>query len=87
MSNEINDFETELENVVDITIHTMVRAKTTLESISSKCQDNDYKQIMKLINTYIETKCKHHIVYDLIDITPDDSQIIKYCIHCNKTFD
>ena len=30
--------------------------------------------------------CQHNIVTDLIDIDPDKSMIIKYCVKCEKTF-
>ena len=30
-------------------------------------------------------KCEHHFIRDLIDITPDHSKEIIYCIHCEYT--
>ena len=67
-------------------IRIMVRVKTILETPYNKDNDPEYLQIVKLVNTYIETKCQHQVVYDWIDTTPDDSKMIQYCIHCYKTF-
>ena len=67
-------------------IRIMVSVKTILETPYNKENDPEYLQIVKLVNTYIETKCQHQVVYDWIDTTPDDSKMIRYCIHCYKTF-
>ena len=64
----------------------MVRVKTILESVYIENCDPDFQNIVKLVSKYVETKCNHHIVFDWIDTTPDDSKMIRYCIHCNKTF-
>jgi hypothetical protein len=37
------------------------------------------------INTKIVSLCNHNIVEDSIDISPDLSQEIKYCTHCEYT--
>jgi len=34
-----------------------------------------------------DCSCKHHIVYDLVDIDPDRSVAIYYCVLCYKTFE
>lgn len=51
-----------------------------------KDDDNELQMICKLMEQYIETKCQHHIIYDVIDISPDASQTIRYCEYCEKTF-
>lgn len=42
----------------------------------------------KIINTnhFFIVRCKHQIVRDYIDITPDKGCNIKYCSKCGKTF-
>ena len=45
-----------------------------------------YRKILKDVNAYLFTHCKHDFVEDLIDIDPDRSQTIKYCNRCMLTF-
>jgi hypothetical protein len=52
--------------------------------------DNEIKlnKLTKFINSLeilITDLCNHIFVYDLIDINPDRSQTIQYCIKCHKT--
>ena len=37
------------------------------------------------ITTHIQNNCEHHFIRDLIDISPEKSQHITYCIICEKT--
>jgi hypothetical protein len=57
----------------------------------------DIKHSVELIKTYEKTKiinkthflivdCKHEILTDYVDITPDKGCNIKYCSKCGKTF-
>ena len=68
-------------------IEAMERAKLVLKTIQSQDQNESYKEVCRSINQFIETHCTHTIMYDLIDINPDVSKTIRYCTHCNKTFD
>jgi len=47
---------------------------------------NEIHHFKDYINTKIVILCNHNIVNDLIDITPDVSQTIKYCTICEYTF-
>ena len=42
--------------------------------------------ISKTINNFLLNHCEHDIVNDSIDIDPDKSESISYCIKCNITF-
>lgn len=48
--------------------------------------DNEWKTICTLMEQYIEKHCQHDIIDDVIDISPDASQTIRYCKYCEKTF-
>jgi len=54
--------------------------------INQTSYDKDYNEICSLMKEYIEKKCKHQIVQDLIDISPECSKTIEYCVICMKTF-
>jgi hypothetical protein len=64
-------------------------SKRYLNVIPKKHQDEDYKNIIQLIEKYLikhSNDCDHNVVDDLIDIDPDRSKMIKYCTLCYKTF-
>ena len=42
--------------------------------------------IINKLNTFLIIYCKHEIITDYIDITPDKGCNIKYCIRCGTTF-
>jgi len=69
-----------------IDISVIVQAKGLLESIPDDNQNEEYKHIIIKMNNYITNNCKHHVVYDHIDINPECSKLIKYCEYCYTTF-
>ena len=49
-------------------------------------QKRDYiKELKQICNKKIMRLCKHDFVTDLIDLSPDNSQYIKYCKICEYT--
>jgi len=56
-----------------------------LESIPFQEQSIDYQQIVHLAQDFLKKNCKHVLVMDTIDIDPDRSQNILYCIKCGFT--
>ena len=67
-------------------IQEMVAALARLKYCSQNENDNEWQMICNLMEKYIETHCQHHIIHDVIDISPDASQTIRYCEYCEKTF-
>lgn len=67
-------------------IESMTRALATLSYVLKENRDSNYIAITLAIKEYIATHCSHEKVYDSIDIHPEASQTICYCIHCNTTF-
>lgn len=67
-------------------IRMMVHAKSSLETISRDKRNTEWNRILTLINEYLEKNCRHYVVDDLVDISPESSISIRYCIHCEKTF-
>ena len=63
----------------------MICAREILNNIHYSIQDSSYREIRKLINSYINVRCNHEYIDDLIDIDPDRSKNIRYCIHCEHT--
>lgn len=66
-------------------IQEMVAALARLK-YCNKENDDEWHTICRLIEQYIETHCQHDIINDVIDISPDASQTIRYCKYCEKTF-
>jgi hypothetical protein len=67
-------------------IESMTRALSVLVYVSKENQDSNYADIVSTIKEYIATHCCHEKVYDSIDIHPEESKTICYCMYCNTTF-
>ena len=67
-------------------IQCMIRAKEILDNDFKYKINEEYSQIVKMIEDYVIKHCKHKIVRDLIDIDPDRSKTISYCDKCFHTF-
>jgi hypothetical protein len=74
----------ENEDVIRESVEIMVRAQNYLDGLPKNLQSPDYVKIVELVNSYIETNCKHRIVQDSIDLGPDSSKTIYYCETCYK---
>lgn len=48
-------------------------------------QKNQVEQYIRLCSRRICTLCEHEFTEDYIDITPEHSEKIKYCIFCEYT--
>ena len=68
-------------------IQSMTAALRNLEYVTPSARTVEYQEICNKIKQFIEINCVHKIVCDSIDTNIDSSQQIKYCIHCEKTFD
>ena len=49
----------------------------------TKIEETNY--IIKSISCLLETECNHSYIDDLIDISPERSQTITYCVICEHT--
>jgi len=67
-------------------IDSIVRALSELSYVPSEDQDSEYLNIITLMEHYIMKNCIHNKVYDSIDVHPEESKTICYCIHCHTTF-
>ena len=65
-------------------IEIMRIVKQHLEIIENPKQDFVY--ISRLVKNYLKTHCRHIIVKDVIDISPEKSKTIQYCSKCMHTF-
>ena len=65
-------------------IEIMRIVKQHLEIIENPQQDFVY--ILRLVKNYLKTHCRHIIVKDVIDISPETSKTIHYCSKCMHTF-
>ena len=67
-------------------IHSISVTLSRLSMINHLSYDKEYNDICSLMQEYIEKKCKHEILKDFIDISPECSKTIEYCAVCMKTF-
>ena len=64
-------------------IHIMKNIKLMMDKdICLQSINEDYKQIYKLSCEYLQKHCKHNIIKDYIDTSPEKSEAIYYCSHC-----
>jgi hypothetical protein len=82
----ISDTHETCEGVKE-SVEIVVRAKTYLDGLPKQIQNAEYIKIVDLVNSYIDTFCKHNIIQDTIDLGPETSKTIFYCETCYKTFD
>jgi hypothetical protein len=64
----------------------MISAKHSLERIPPKNRDNTYSQILHLLDSYINTNCKHTIIREIDNIYDYLSPIVYYCDNCYTEF-
>ena len=67
-------------------IQCMIRVKEILDNDFKYKINEEYSQIVQMIENYVIKHCEHKIVRDLIDIDPDRSKTISYCENCFQTF-
>ena len=64
----------------------LLQAKIICQSIPDNVQSQEYNDILFKIKNFLMKHCKHEIVNDSIDIDPDKSMDICYCVKCESTF-
>lgn len=68
-------------------IYCITQAKDVLLRLSNENMNSDYTYILETIDKYLIENCNHNVVVDFIDITPERSQVIRYCSKCMITFE
>ena len=63
-------------------VEIMTYVKMWVDKLPAEYQNEDFKHIHALVQTYLKTYCAHDVVQDEIDINPDESQTIFYCNKC-----
>lgn len=69
-----------------IDVELMANAKTNLDGLLHSSQNNEYRCILQLVNSYLRKYCNHKIISDMIEISDTRSQTIYYCEQCGLTF-
>jgi hypothetical protein len=77
-----------MEDICDgsVEIAELCRAKNILKNLMPSSK-KEIVEIYEKISSYIDKNCKHILVRDSIDISPDISKPIIYCEVCFRTFD
>lgn len=63
----------------------MIQITGLLESLPCQEQNNDYKKIVTMVNTYLSKHCQHRIITDYIDTDVECGETIQYCEKCSLT--
>ncbi len=69
----------------EVALEIMTRAKMQLDGINPINQNNEYNNIVNLVNEYLMKHCNHTIISDTIDISDTLSKTVYYCQHCGVT--
>jgi hypothetical protein len=75
------------ESDLERTIRQLAYTKRELDHlirVADNIHNIEFYEIYDKIIKYIHLYCKHEYETDLIDITPDRSQTIQYCIICKE---
>jgi len=75
-------------NSVNDDIICMKEARQNLERLIGDASNIDeYINILNSIINYLSTHCNHTLIDDFIDIDHDTTKHIRYCKHCELTFE
>jgi hypothetical protein len=72
---------------MDAEVELMIRAKNMCQRMPADLRSKEYQEILIKINDFLLKHCQHEFVNDSIDINPDKSIDICYCVKCEITFE
>ena len=67
-------------------VELMSRALSYLDGLPISMQNKEYELIVKKMATYLSNHCKHRIIEDYIDTSPESSKKVFYCEICYQSF-
>ena len=83
--NNVIKLEAQFENI----IQSITDLLKTTPQINRNCLkdvlDNCKSQLRRVRNISVKNECKHEYITDTIDIDPEKSQQITYCVFCEST--
>jgi hypothetical protein len=93
---QIQTLNTEIRNIETEKLEANEMVCSEMDILILDCQIQDletrleeekkrYNDLRELLD--FQSNCNHEFVDDLIDIDPDRSKTIKYCMHCFFTFE
>lgn len=74
----------------DVVCEGVLKIKWRLEGLlghSQTAKNNDLRDIMKSVKSFLKKHCKHHFIRDYVDITPDRGMTVIYCDICESCWD
>ena len=81
-SNENEHLEKQFEQIIK-TISELIKTNSANRNCLKDVQDNCKAQLRRI--KALKPECNHEYVTDTIDITPEKSQQITYCVFCEST--
>jgi hypothetical protein len=75
-----------MDKNIEDAVYRMILAKGNLDALPLDIVDAEYIAIQTAISKYIKKHCKHSIVSDHIDLSPETSATIFYCEHCYQVY-
>ena len=82
LSNENGSLEMQFTNIIQ-TLTELLKTTPTNRNCLRDVQDNCKAQLRRI--KALKSECNHEYVTDTIDITPEKSQQITYCVFCEST--
>ena len=74
-------FENIILSITDLLKTTPATNRNCLKDVQEICKS----QLRRVKNMSVKPECKHEYITDTIDITPEKSQQITYCVFCEST--
>lgn len=87
VTNQINSIEysEEIEEQIsEVLVYLDIQTKYENKDQQKNQQKEQLQELLKEVCLQIEQKCTHHYIKDDIDIGPETSMKIEYCVICEK---
>jgi hypothetical protein len=82
--NTLTNLECQFENIIQTINESLKITPTANRRCLKDVQDNCKVQLSRIQHLIFKNQCNHEYITDTIDITPEKSQEITYCVLCES---
>jgi hypothetical protein len=83
--NNLIKLEAQFENIIQSITDLLKTTPATNRNCLKDVLDNCKSQLRRVRSITAKNECKHEYITDTIDIDPEKSQQITYCVFCEST--
>jgi t-SNARE complex subunit (syntaxin) len=83
--NNLIKLEAQFENIIQSITDLLKTTQATNRNCLKDVLDNCKSQLRRVRSISVKNECKHEYITDTIDIDPEKSQQITYCVFCEST--